>query len=500
MLAVKSVHLSIPRALSLERLTTLILCGFILAYGIVALARVAYPFDLDFLEDDNLIEAWRFSQGWPVFVAPNADFVPHAYAPLYMLLSADLFKLSGVGFSPMRLLSLAATVATAILLGWAGYAISRRSAVALIGPGLFLAGYALTGAQYELARVDSLMLALVIGGTLLGVMGAHSRRAVALSALCLALAFFSKQTGLIFGVGMAGYLFATRRRHTGTFLLLLALMIGIPLIVMDSLTGGWSTRYLLEVPGSDPLAIGRVISYVRHDLLQSLGPLCAITLASIVLGRGGPPLEHPIARAWPWFALVALAASGWMRARLGGNLNSLIPAYTFLCLMPAILLDSLAAARPALGVTGRRLVYLAVIGQCVIGVYNPASEIPGAAMQESGWRLIQRIAQMPGPVLVAEHPYYALLAGKAPGVSLTALWHARGRGASPLPDDLAQRIRQQSYAAIITDEGTYPEVEADLDALIAASYPVRAPLGAQDAPPTLSGVIVQPAWVYTPGE
>ena len=476
-----------------------VLALFTVIYFVVALPRVAYPFDIDFLEDDVLIEAWRFAQGLPVFAPPNADFVPHVYTPLYMLLAAPMLKLGGLSFLSMRLLSLAATIATGLLLFSAGYQISQQHANALIGPGLFFAGYALTGAQYELARVDSLHLTLAVAGTLIGITRAESRRAVCLAALLLALACFAKQSGIVFALGMAAYLFAVQRQRAVEFSVVCAMATVAPLSVMDRLTNGWSSFYLLQVPGSDPPLASRIISYLQHDLLQALAPLCLLALAAIVLHLRARPLSS--ASGWLWFILLAIADSGWMRARLGGNINTLMPAYTFLCLAPAIVLSKLGTSSHINKTTRavmQSLVYLLVIAQCVLCRYNPLTRIPDVAMQQSGQRLIERIRQMPGPVLVLEHPYYALLAHKSPGVSLTALWHARERGALPLPTDLAQRITQQYYAGIIADEGTYSEVEAELDALIGASYTLGVELSAQDAPPTLSGLVVRPAHLFVP--
>ena len=118
-----------------------------------------------------------------------------------------------------------------------------------------------------------------------------------------------------------------------------------------------------------------------------------------------------------------------MRARLGGNINTLMPAYTFLCLAPVIILSKLGASSQ-INTTSRAvtqsLVYLLVIAQCVLCRYNPLTRIPDVAMQQSGQRLIERIRQMPGPVLVLEHPYYALLAHKSPGASLTGMFFQFG--------------------------------------------------------------------------
>ena len=53
------------------------------------------------------------------------------------------------------------------------------------------------------------------------------------------------------------------------------------------------------------------------------------------------------------------------------------------------------------------LLCLAVLWQLALGIYNPLSDVPRNGMRETGQRLIERIRQTPGPVLVFEHPFYA---------------------------------------------------------------------------------------------
>ena len=141
--------------------------------------------------------------------------------------------------------------------------------------------------------------------------------------------------------------------------------------------------YLLQVPGSDPPLASRIISYLQHDLLQALAPLCLLALAAIVLHLRARPLSS--ASGWLWFMLLAIADSGWMRARLGGNINTLMPAYTFLCLAPAIVLSKLGTSSHINKTTRavmQSLVYMLVIAQCVLCRYNPLTRIPDVAMQQ----------------------------------------------------------------------------------------------------------------------
>ncbi len=527
-------------------LTLLPLAAFALVFLVVAFSRAVYPYDLDFLEDDVLLEAWRFAQGLPVFLPPNADFVPHAYAPLYMLLSAGLFKLFGTGYLVMRLLSLAATLASAVILYMAARQLGSARSMALFAPGLLLAGFGVTGFEYDLARVDALAIALMLAGTLAGIAGARSRRGRIASALLLALAFWAKQNASLFGPAMALYLLWIARREAWDYWLVYVLAIVVPLGGLHALTGGWSTTYLLIVPQADPVALDRIVSYLRHDLPRGMGALLVLFIGAMLLafvpvastvGREGnaPSPALPVGGlkdttpspalaagegwggglGWLLFLLLAVIVSGWARARLGGNTNSLMPAYAFLCLAPCIVFAQAGqrlkprlwadADRPPAW-TGKAAitamlpiaVYLAVLLQCALAFYNPTREMPTAAMWQGGERLIAMLRQADGPVLVLEHPYYALMAGKAPSVALTALWHAMGRNATALPSDLRARFEQRYYVLIISDEGTYPEVEALVESGWRNSYTAAQPIHATDSAATLDGLVVQPRDTFIP--
>src|SRR6476659_8583524 len=88
----------------------------------VAFRRITYPYDLDFIEDNMLMQAIQISLGKPVYVPSNADFVPQVYMPLYTALSGWIFKVITPSYLPLRLISFSATLLTAIMI----FLISRR--------------------------------------------------------------------------------------------------------------------------------------------------------------------------------------------------------------------------------------------------------------------------------------------------------------------------------------------------------------------------------------
>src|SRR5262245_60258037 len=61
---------------------------YLLAYLGVALARIGYPFELEWLEGQSLEEVRRLLAGQPIYAAPSLEFVASNYPPLYFVLAA----------------------------------------------------------------------------------------------------------------------------------------------------------------------------------------------------------------------------------------------------------------------------------------------------------------------------------------------------------------------------------------------------------------------------
>jgi len=470
-------------------------------YFVTALPRVAYTYDLDFLEDSVLMQALRFSEGQSVYIAPNADFNPHVYMPLFFWIGALLLKLAGPSLLWLRLISLAATLVTTSLLFWIGWRESGQWWLGVASAGLYLGGERINGFWYEVARVDSLFVALLLGGLALAIYAGSSNRRLALAGALFALAFFTKQTALVVGAGLAVYLLYTLGRRAWVFIGSMGALSLIPMGVLNILTNGWFFYHVISVGAGEPVELGRLFSFVTDDLLGVMVVLSVLAIIVSVLSLRQNGLKA--IRLQPWLVAIVLAViiSALARMRVGGNLNNRMPAYALLCLTPALVWPS--AAAPAGGWAniwkrwGEVLISGAIVLQLVLGAYNPLRYIPTLQMQTSGDRLVAQVTAMEGQVLVMMHPFYTLLAGKLPSTQIATLWYVRRRGAEPLPNDFVTRIETSYYTAIISDESSF-ETEPDLVALIDRYYERDQVLGEEDAPATNTGVVVRPTVVYRP--
>ena len=482
------------RYFSFKSLAVLAAVTFAAMYVFTAIPRILYPYDLDFIEDSMLMQSLRFAQGLPVFAAPSAEFVAHVYMPLYTWLGGWLLKLTGPGFVPLRLLSLSATLTTAAIIFYIARRESGFTWLGLASAGLYLGGYRLSGFWYELVRVDSLYVTLAITGAMLGVYS-KSTKGILASAATLALAFFTKQTGLAFAVGVAAYLFLALGKRAALFVGAFVVIAVTPLITINLQTGGWFFHYVFSGASSNTVEIGRAFRYIAVELFGVMAGLSLMALiAALMIFRR---IGSRAVREQPWLMmiLVAVIVSGVGRSSVGGNLNNLMPAYAFLCLAPAI--SSREWREHLLPEWHTPVLATAIILQLALGVYNPLRYIPTAEMRQSGDRLIEKVRAIDGEVLVLMHPYYALLAGKEPAVQVALIWYEKQWQDVPFPKDFVERIQSQYYAAIISDETLF-ETDPDVQRLITTYYSPTGTLAASESPPAVTGMFARPTVIYTP--
>src|SRR5262245_36932728 len=89
--------------------------AYLLMFLIVAVARLSYPFELEWLEGLVLEHVRRILTGHSIYAAPTLEFVPLNYTPFYYYVSAAAALVVGPSFVPLRLVSLCAALAVLAL-------------------------------------------------------------------------------------------------------------------------------------------------------------------------------------------------------------------------------------------------------------------------------------------------------------------------------------------------------------------------------------------------
>jgi len=377
----------------------------VLLYVLLACTRAGHPFELEWQEGGVLDHVRRVLDGRPIYVEPSIEFIPFPYPPLYYWAGAALARVAGAEFLALRALSFAASL---VALG-ALFRIARREAdsrlAGLLAAGLFAAAWRFAGAWFDLARVDSLALAL----TLVGVDLAHRRRGAA-SAIGAGLAFaaagLAKQTTLGLAVGAALGLALGRRSRDAALVLATAsaVLLGTAL-VLEAQSEGWFSFWVVRLLAGQPLhgpAVGGF--WVRLGI--GLGVAFALPVWARFRAGGGWPVRDPL--------LVGLVVAGvltsWISAsKIGAYDNALLPA----CAAAALLFGTSLAEPLRRGPARAASVALvAGLGQFALLAYSPSAQLPSAADARAGERLVRAIAAVPGEVWVPYHGYLASASGR----------------------------------------------------------------------------------------
>ena len=476
--------------------------------------RIAYPYDLEWMEGAMLAHALRVAEGRPLYAPPSLEFVSFAYVPVYPAVVALLSRGFGLGYVLARAVSLGG-FALALAAAYAFLRAERSPReIALAGVALPAAAFAPTGARFDLARLDSLFLGLAAAGLVLAWRGRHRDGAAVASALVLAAAFFTKQTAAPLIVVAAVALRLADRRRGSIFMATLLVAGGTAFALLQARTDGWFATYAFGL-------------HQRHAFDTRAALLVTPLRVGLLLGPGLAlvPWAWRTRRSSALAYALALAAAGLAASVLGAGTewaynNALIPAVYFGGLAIAMAAGRLATSpasgraawvaplATALSIVSAAggLVWIADRVRPAAGLglpvgYDPRPLWPSAEDRARGDALVARLRAEPGGVFVPFHPFYPHLAGKP--TSLHAMNLADlSRADLGTPRDLVDAIRNRTLGLIVLDEedGPAPEDERTRQALdqfprLAGHYEVVERI---DGPRVFSGAPVRPRLLLRP--
>jgi hypothetical protein len=409
-------------------------------YLFVALSRLNYPFTLEWLEGNSLVEVHRILAGQPLYPAPTAEYVPDGYPPLYFAVSVAAARVLGVSYLPLRLVSLVSSVACLALLARLVQRETGSIAAGTGAAGVFAATYFATDTWLDVGRVDSLFLALSIGGLYAARHMRGTRGAIAAGVL-LAAAALTKQTGLAEVVAVtAALLTGPRRRLACVAALAEAAVLGISTLVLALTTGGWYVYYVFELMGEHSLNYGG-FGWFWTALLSTMG---IAACAALIAARRVPAVLLT--------GCAALAAEGYAAlVHSGGGINDLLPAYLAVALLAGLALGSGATRRAAV-VPG---VLVLAQSALLLSGFHPSQAIPASADRAVGERLIAGMRALGGSVAVPADPGLSLTAGMAPVAHQDAAYdvlRASDQAAiASFRRSAAEAVTSRRFSAIITD-------------------------------------------------
>jgi hypothetical protein len=479
---------------------------YIAAYVTTALARIAYPFDLECMEGTHLDQVSRLLDHKPMYVPPTLAYAPVMFPPLYFYVSAVAARLVGPGLFPMRLVSFLSSLGCFFLI----YRLVRRetssSFCALLSSGLFLASFRVTDYWLDLARVDSLFLVLMLAAVyvarfqtrLLGIF---------VSSLLFALAILTKQPALLVALPLGVYFALIGWKEFAVFAAPGGSVVAAFTAYMNHRTGGLYNFYLFDVPGTFFTVKSMLFLFWTRHVFTEFGIACALALFYI-----SSRSSRDERRAGLFYFLVCGGAltSSWIHSfGWGSGPNGRLPSYAVLCVLFGLGADALMRRCAILAPGDRRLYENTLYGvltiQFLILFYNPIAVIPHASDREAGWNLVARLAAAGGPVYVPIHSHLPVLAGQlgtlhAMNMRAIAMTH-RPELTAPLLQEVKQAIREKRFRMIVLDsDWTQERSEPIFSDELLANYDKRETIAYRDSG-TLrcyGGLQSRPEFIYLP--
>ncbi len=446
---------------------------YLVVYLALALVRLNCPYELEWMEGACVDHVQRILAGRTLYAEPSVEFTPFCYTPLYFYVSAAASRLLGPGLLPLRLVSIAASAGVLALLLQFVRRLTGSAMWGLVSAGLFAATYRLTGAWFDIARIDSLFLLLLLAAIYLVYFG-DGAGPLLLAGVLASLAFLTKQTALLAVVPLIAYVFLARRlRAALAFAVTFAAILLVSTAVLNITSGGWYSYYVFHVPLFHDTLPGMWTAFWRTDLAAPLGIAMAVSI--FCMGGG---LAMDLRRHFAFFValLVGLVSTSWLgRVHGAGYDNVLQPACLFLAIGfgPGLrMLESYWRGHDAAGratATGplpgpRRLepalllsLYGVALVQFALLIYSPSQQIPTARDGLAGDDVVRTIKGLKGPVWVPYHGYLATMAGHPAFAHAMAindvLRGPEGPGKEAMLADIRRAVASRRFGAILLDEG-----------------------------------------------
>lgn len=441
--------------------------AFAASYVGLALLRMTFPFELEWIEGGSLAMAHRFVEGLPLYVAPSLRYVPFNYPPLYFWLGSFALWLGGDGFAPLRAISLLASLACGAILYRYVVVETGRRAGGLLAACLFFATYRLSGSWLDVARTDSLHLAFLLGGFLVLRADPSRIRGPVIAAALITLAFLTKQSAAVAVAPLAAVLVIRDRARGIAFG---AALLGLTLasvLALDASSGGWFRYYAFALAGHYSVDPALIADFWARGFF---GPLAVAVLAGVLALLLPVSPAPPRSRDVTWAALAGLVLASWsVRAYPAAFDNVLMPA----CAAAALAFGfgwsaALGAAENAGGERGARILrfaHVASILQFVTLLYNPLAQLPGRNDAADGARLVDGLRRVPGTVLVPCHPFMTARAGKGEHFHEMAYAAVAKSGtdttATRLRGQWLQALRERRWGTIVLDKADWLWAEVE---------------------------------------
>ena len=427
---------------------------FIGIYIFVALSRIRYPFELEWMEGASVIHVKRILEGKPLYIRPQLEFVPY-YTPLYYYISALIALFSGIGFFPLRFVSFVSSLGCFSII----YHIVKKEtgnvSAGIISAGLFAATFNASGAWFDIARVDTLFLFLLLTAAYL-IKFKPAPNTYILAGVIICLSFLTKQSAFPISLSLILYAVLFQRRLCLYFIIPYVIFFFATTLLLNYIHQGWYVFYIFELPGKHLIIKEMIIKFWTRDILSPMFISCILGIAFLISTYLKD--ERKKSAFYILFGIGMIGASWVVRFHEGGWINNLMPAHAFLSIMLG--LGFHAFSFPVFPIPGKRIAILSLLVvlfcliQFAVLFYDPVTQIPTRKDREAGQYLVETIKNIKGEIFIPYHSFLAEMAGKK------SYLHAYGifvitRGEESVKrsfiNEIQTALREQRFAAVILD-------------------------------------------------
>jgi 4-amino-4-deoxy-L-arabinose transferase-like glycosyltransferase len=439
--------------------------------------RLSLPFVFEWGESAGVNQIYRILSRKDLYVRPSLDFAPLVYTPLYYFIAAGISKIIGTPLLAARIISVISTAASVYMIARLVQAESGNALLAWLAGMFYLACFALSGGFYDLARVDSFYILMMLIG-ISTILNSKTIFGYLLFGIILALGFFTKQSFLIVFLPLQLFLFIRKGKLAWVAAAGQVIGVIVPLYLVNTLTDNWLFYYLFKLPGQHGYSFIAAINFWIGDTIRPLGILFAFSLVFLLactidlnkwdptssdkLGGGGQISRSEKDRWWIFILFFAGAAgAAWItRSSNGGGLNNCMPIYAALAISFGIganmVLNSVwVKEKPwAYG-----FVMLVISLQFIGLVYNPFNFIPTSDEINLNENISKRINDSDQQVFI---PYRSHLSEEISGrsqIHMVNLFELTGyfKGeilseGYELVDQARENICFQKYGLIVLDQ------------------------------------------------
>ena len=436
---------------------------YIATYIYIALSRIAYPFDLEWIEGASVGHVARILDGKGLYVSPTIDFVPLAYTPLYYYVSAAFAYVMGLGLAPLRLVSFLSSLGCLLIIMMMARRETGSSFAGLLAAGLYAAAFKLSGGWYDLARVDSLFVLLILISIYI-LRFYNTLIAYILSGIFIFLAFMTKQTAILISLPLMLNAIIIDKKRGLIFPITVLLLMGLGTIILNRITNGWFDYYIFTVVSGRPMDANMIFFFVWKII--PFVPALIFALFYFFIRH-----SHANNRQFIFYLMMAAGMVGvpsLSRFQVGTFLNVMMPVDAAIAILFGLgVFTAMEYIRSE--TINRRIIFeIAVYLFCMAGfinfMYNPFAHIPSKLDREADKELLATISKYKGEVFMPYHSEMPSLVGKkcyAHYVALAEVLRGNNTDAGKiLAENIRQKLRSGAFDAVIlcSDE---PDVETN---------------------------------------